>query len=242
MRTFAWASIAVPLAALAAACGGGGDATQKQLDQLRNEVVKLRADNAALGERLEALELRSGGSGKKSGAAGEDRPSLDVVKLTPDGGSSDDPDAETARPVVRVTGAGGTITEEKGKGTGVPQRDFDEAVELYRTKKYDKALDAFTGFLARYPDNANAESAAFYRAECYFAKSDWRRAAEQYTALADRYPRGTKAADALFKLVQSQTRLGNKAAAEETKKKLLSNYPTSDAAKKLGGSTPGAKP
>src|SRR5262249_6268677 len=118
------------------------------------------------------------------------------------------------------------------------------ALELYRTKKYDKAIDALSAFLARYPDNANAETATFTRAECYFAKNDYRRASEQYQAVADRWPKGSRAPDALLKLSQCQTRLNNKMAADETKKRLLESYPTSDAAKKLGGSTPaaGAKP
>jgi tol-pal system protein YbgF len=282
------------------ACGGGSDAAEKQVDALRLELTKLRAETAALSERLDAVELSqgtfrggpgrggggavSGGAGaagatgagaagagaagaggasaKGSGAAGDDRPSLSVVRLAPDGsgsgsGSGDaggeyDDSEDAPRPVLRSVGGGGVIEERSAPaGNGAAAlREYDRALELWRSKSYDRAIEAFTAFLARYPDHANADNAVFWRGECYLAKGEARRAAEQFEAVVTGYPKGNKVPDALLQLSRSYAMLGETAAAEEARKKLRSRYPSSDAAKKLdkpgqGSSAPktqGVKP
>lgn len=239
----------VVAAALIAGCGAGHDGTEKQMAELRAELTKLRADSAAMSERLDNLEiakgsLRSAGAG--SPGAPVDRPDLEVVRLTPDApGGPTETDAEGARTVIRSAGGGAVVEDSAGraKAGGAAQRDYDQAMELFKAKSYDKALEAFAGFLVRYPDHANVDNATYWRGECYFAKSDFRRAAEQFEAVAVGYPKGNKAPDALFKLAQSYTRLNDPRAAEQTKKKLLSNYPTSEAAQKLSrASAPSPKP
>jgi hypothetical protein len=116
------------LAALAAGCGGGHDATEKELADLHAELARLRAGQAALGERMDRLEINHGtlggaappraapGAPGAPGAAAAtpprtpdgDRPALDVVRLGPSEGDGDaDPDA--ARPVLRVVGGDGSV-------------------------------------------------------------------------------------------------------------------------------------
>jgi hypothetical protein len=77
---------------------------------------------AALGERVETLEIARGGFGKGGDAApaeivrasGSDRPQLDVVRLSPNDGDGD-ADVGGARPVVRAVGAEGSIQSKKGE-------------------------------------------------------------------------------------------------------------------------------
>jgi hypothetical protein len=116
------------LAPLAAGCGGGHDATEKELADLHAELARLRAGEAAIGERLDRLEINhgalgGGGASPRStpGAPGApataasaprtpdgDRPNLDVVRLGPSEGDGDaDPDA--ARPVLRAVGGDGSV-------------------------------------------------------------------------------------------------------------------------------------
>ena len=99
-------------ALLTASCGGSREATEKQLGQLRAEIVKLRADQAVLTERLDNVELSRGtfGRGDRSkptsgadaapsnggaapaagsrGGGDPDRPALDVVHLGPEAASA----------------------------------------------------------------------------------------------------------------------------------------------------------
>jgi hypothetical protein len=104
------------LCALAAGCAGR-DATEKELAELHAELARLRAGQAALGERLDKLEIDrgtfNGGAAPRArtaapGTPDGDRPSLDVVRLSPSEGDGDaDPDA--SRPVLRAVGDGGSV-------------------------------------------------------------------------------------------------------------------------------------
>jgi TolA-binding protein len=224
----------LPFALLAlVGCGAAHDAAlDKELSSLRSELIKVRADQAALSERLDAVQLgRSGPIGAPPAASGSasDSPDLDVVRLTPESGAADDDGPPVA---IRSVGSGLVTDKKNGSATS---DDFDRGLELYKSKKYDKALEAFAAYLVKSPDGGNADLATYYRGECLYQKSDFKKAAEQFEAVRG----GTKVADALLRLAQCKTKLGDKAGADEIKKKLLANYPSSDAARKL--STPSGK-
>jgi hypothetical protein len=123
-RALGWAALCAFAAALSG-CGGATQDLQKQVDALRSELLKTRADAAALGERLDALELR--GAKPAAGAstapaspptktAEGDRPTLEVVKLGP-GGAAPAPttaaDADDGPPAV-LRSNGKTVVQEGG--------------------------------------------------------------------------------------------------------------------------------
>lgn len=119
----------LPLAllALGAGCAGERDGTAKQLDDLRGEVARLRASQAALAERLDTVEIERGVFAKGAVAAepgparattptrptpdptaqpsDRDRPELEVVRLSPSEGDGD-ADSSAPRPVIRAVGDG----------------------------------------------------------------------------------------------------------------------------------------
>jgi hypothetical protein len=150
--------VGLALVAIGALSGCGGevrDATSKELAALTAEISKLRAQQAALDERLGVIER-----GKPAPAAAPavaeartespaasapprsldgDRPSLDVVRLGPstepeavDG----DIDAEGPRTVLR-SGANGIVVEETGPGAGT-RATPDAAAKKAAPKKSDK--------------------------------------------------------------------------------------------------------
>lgn len=136
VRRFGPLLCALSLVALVAlpACGGGHDASEKQLNELRSEIVKLRAQTAVLTERLDAVEIAQGtfrgaragdksagadAPAKPGGSAG-DRPDLTVVKLRPEPPPEPAPAGEAEpdegpRTVIRSVG-GGAVVEDKGGG------------------------------------------------------------------------------------------------------------------------------
>jgi hypothetical protein len=101
------------LLALASGCAGERDAMEKEIADLHAEVSRLRASQAALGERLGTLELQRPAPAKGDAAAGvtapppravdRDRPELDVVRVSPSEGDGD-ADNDSGRPVVRAVG------------------------------------------------------------------------------------------------------------------------------------------
>jgi len=129
---------ALALALLVSGCAGGGqDALRKEIEALRQEVGRVRADNNILTARVETLELTNTKLAARANApsapksAEDDRPSLDVVHLapTPEGGTAaalapiskadaeDDPSAsnepeDAPRPMLRSTARGEVITQQ----------------------------------------------------------------------------------------------------------------------------------
>ena len=248
-RRGVWLVASWPLLLLGG-CSSGHDPVAKELADLRSEVVKLRADTSVLNERVDALEIARGtfrgGSPAPAPASSGARPPLDVVRLGPGEAApaSEDADADSPRPVVRGSGGGVTVEEPApSRGGPAAQKAYDDALELFRAKSYDKALDAFAGFLVKYPDHANVDNATYWRGESFLAKGDQRKAVVELEAVVANWPKGNKAPDALYKLVQTYAALGEAPRAEQAKKKLLTTYPQSEAAKKLRAkASPSPKP
>lgn len=90
---------------------------------MRSEIVKLRADNAVLSERLDGVELRgtparSAPAPAGTAAAPRTAPDLEVVKLAPDA-PEEEPEpllSASDKPVV-IRGSGSTATVD-----GVPSK------------------------------------------------------------------------------------------------------------------------
>jgi tol-pal system protein YbgF len=173
-----------------------------------------------------------------------------------DDAQSDDPDAPTARPEIRLEGnhvaaprsstrnrsrradddafRPGPSSEGSRPSVLDPEakRAYDDAHALVDAKRYDRALEALTAFLTRYPDHPYAENATYWRGECYFAKGEYLRAAEQFEAVLTRYS-GNKAPDALLKMGMAHDRLGAPDRAREYWDRLRRDYPRSEAAHKI---------
>lgn len=118
---------------LSVGCANAGDSTHKELAAIQQELVRMRAENAILTARLEALETTrtrqtAPEAQAKPAAADDDRPPLDVLRLTPTSEPSpttdkpradapnDTPPAEELeqdepRTVIRSTGRGEVVAQ-----------------------------------------------------------------------------------------------------------------------------------
>ena len=108
---------------LLAGCAASHDTTEKELSEVRAEVSRLRATQAALTERLEALEVVRGEAAKRGSQVGTDtsarpegadRPDLEVVRLSPSDGDGD-ADVDGTRLVVRAVGGEGSVQPKKAE-------------------------------------------------------------------------------------------------------------------------------
>jgi hypothetical protein len=128
------------LLAVASGCGGGHDLAEKQLADMRAELTRLRASQAAMTERLDALEIEKGSFRKGAAPAAPaapptaegDRPALDVVRLSPSEGDGD-ADVDGQRPVIRAVGADGSI--QKGAKANAPRAPAKKGVAVVATPK-----------------------------------------------------------------------------------------------------------
>ncbi|HEY4393840.1 MAG TPA: tol-pal system protein YbgF [Polyangia bacterium] len=245
----------VPFAVLALALGGlvacARTAEERQLDSMRADIDNIRDD------RDRADQAGLGGEGppaSAAGAAGQQpppvAPAVQVGAEGEDGDDYADPDDGTPRPRIRVFGSprvNGAQVEQVDDGTAEPsttsgrataldpqaKRAYDAAIALVNAKKYDQALDSLAAFLVKWPDHPYADHAMYWRGECYFARGDYARAADQFEGVVARFPAGAKVPDALLKLGMSQQRLGNQPRAREAYARLAKDFPQTDAARHI---------
>jgi len=231
------------------------DAADRSVEKLKSDISKLQADRDHLDERLGALEAAEQQRDPAAPRArGADAPrGLPVVHLgegeTPapppadEGEPTDAVGADGPRPIVQAMG---TASSGRRRRTGSREtsavssvsspeakKGYDTALALVRSKQYDQALDALTTFLVRFPDHPYVENATYWRGECFYAKADYARAAEQFEGVIARFPFGNKASDALLKLGLCQQRLGAQELASKTFAELSERYPKSDAARQI---------
>lgn len=215
----------------------GADALEQDVEALRREIADLRAREGALSERLEALERgRRGADPRADGQASEERPELEVVRLVPP--STEDAEALDS-PRIRIRSTAGGLVEEEASGGGkdassTPAADLKKAKDLYEKKSWDGAIAAFSSFLAKHPRDPAVPEVTLLRGLAYATKNDPGRAAAQLETVVESYPESAAAPDALFELVKVRNKLGDKAGAEKAREQLLSKYPKSSAAKRLG--------
>jgi tol-pal system protein YbgF len=135
-------------------------------------------------------------------------------------------------------GAAGPTPREGPSLDPEAKRAYDAAIALVNGKRYDQALDALARFLVKWPDHPYANSAMYWRGECYFARADYPHAAEQFEGVIARFPAGSKVPDALLKLGLTQQKLGNPTKAKECFDRLFAQFPDSEAAHHIPGGRP----
>ncbi len=152
------ALVAAALGAAAVGCGGAAtEELQRQLDALRSEVLKTRADAAALGERLDAIELRGGrpaagappGPSASASAAPQrpsegDRPALDVVRIGPAGSAQAPAAAPSGEdgPATVLRSSGKTIVQEGGPKAAPGKKPLGSTQGDLAANPLDKATKA----------------------------------------------------------------------------------------------------
>jgi tol-pal system protein YbgF len=229
------------------------DPADRSVETMKAEITKMQADRDRFDERLGALEASEQ---RRDEAERHPRsavvPKLPVVRvgegdggppLAPTEGEAADVGSDTdgPRPVVESNGPPGASgrrgrSAARSDNPGLSpeaKRDYDAALSQVRAKQYDKALDAFTAFLVHYPDHVYADNAMYWRGECFYAKGEFARAAEQFEGLLARFPYGNKAPDALLKVGLCQQRLGSREQAQKTFAELRDRYPKSEAVRQI---------
>lgn len=261
-RLVGWGSSPV-LLVLALLLPGCRDAEEKNLEEMSQQIDHLQVDRDEENAKILAAEAADTHFADEAMPARKPAPSEPpppVLDLGDEGqGGVDSPDTEdpTPRPTIRLYGTsrgsarGGDdstssfIDDGSGNQTAVPsvggggtldpaaKPAYEAAIALVSARQYDRALDALAAFLVKYPDHPYADNAMYWRGECYFAKGDYLRAAEQFEGVVTRFPAGNKAPDALLKLGISQMKLGNPLKAKEYFDRLAQTYPQSSAARHI---------
>ncbi len=136
-------------------------------------------------------------------------------------------------------GGGGTVRAAAALSGGEPaagqsgeNRAFETAYGFYRAESYREAALAFRDFLRQYPQSVHEANVYYWLGNANFLSREYADSFAAYRNLLDRYPDHPRAPEAMLNMAECQMSLKKKAAAKTTLKKLISQFPGSDASDK----------
>ena len=180
------------------------------LEEQQNEIQRLKREGL---ERYQDLDQRL-----SSGAAAGGTPSQNSAD-----GAVNANDTPTP-PAAQQQGSAEAADPAKEK------LYYDAAFDLIKAKDFDKASQAFTAFLNRYPSSQYAGYAQYWLGEVNLAKGDLQAAGKAFAKVSQAYPSHSKVPDSLFKLADVERRLGNNDKARGILQQVIAQYPGSSAA------------
>lgn len=109
-------------------------------------------------------------------------------------------------------------------------RHYEEALNLFKAKRYKDAQFAFQMFLRDYPAGTLAPSAQFWLGNTYYAQQDCQSAIDTHQGVVSQHPDSNKAPDAMLAIATCQQEMKDSKAARKTLEKLVATYAKSQAA------------
>src|SRR5471030_410466 len=107
---------------------------------------------------------------------------------------------------------------------------YEAAFDLIKAKDFDKASQAFTAFLRKYPNSTYAGNAQYWLGEVNLAKGDLQGAGQAFAKVSQLYPKHAKVPDSLYKLADVERRLGHTDKVKGILQQVVSQYPGTSAA------------
>lgn len=107
---------------------------------------------------------------------------------------------------------------------------YDAAFDLIKAKDFDKASQAFSAFLRKYPNSQYAGNAQYWLGEVRLVKGDLQDAEQAFAKVSQNYPDHAKVPDSLYKLADVERRLGHAEKARSTLQQVIAQYPGTSAA------------
>ncbi|MBD3321571.1 MAG: tetratricopeptide repeat protein [Chitinivibrionales bacterium] len=80
------------------------------------------------------------------------------------------------------------------------ERMFQLAYDDFMARRYDLAVKGFNDVREQYPESQQAEEAAYWIAECSYARKKYDEAAQKYKSYIKEYPQGEKMCVTLYKM------------------------------------------
>jgi tol-pal system protein YbgF len=233
MRAQRWSMLLALAVATAGVAVPAGAATEDRLARLeaRLEVVsdlavevdRLSRENSELRGTVEELQHEVEGLKRRIREVATDFEQR-LARQPPPAAQN----AGTERP------AGSTSGKEaasQGAPSAAEQADYDAAFRLLEQKKYKDAAAAFRGYLKKYPNGGDVDSAQYFLGEALFIGQDNKAALPEFEAVIAKYPKSDKVPNALLRIGAIQQANGDLKAAEATLNKVVKSYSQSTAAK-----------
>jgi tol-pal system protein YbgF len=176
-----------------------------EIEALKAEVAKLRGQLEVLANEIEATQKRQ----KDFYVDLDNR----LRKLEPQAGAEGKP--ADAKPAV---------------DPAAETRDYEAALNLFKSGKHKDALAAFLAFIKAYPASPFLPSAHYWAGSAHYQLGEYKKAIDLFAKLAATWPDDAKAPDALLGQANCQQESGDAKGARKTLETLVEKYPASAAA------------
>jgi tol-pal system protein YbgF len=195
-----------------------------QLDELRRENRALRGETEQLRHEIEQLKRKQRDIyldiDQRLGAAASGQLS---------GGTTDSATAasmDTDSAAASAPSATGQANRQQ------IEAEYQAAYALLdpKEKRYDEAATAFAAFVAKYPGDPLTANAQYWLGEAYYVSQKNAEALAAFQVVVDQHAGSNKAAGALFKIGRLQQAGGQRNAARDSYRKVITDYPDSSAA------------
>jgi tol-pal system protein YbgF len=202
-----------------------------QLQQMQDEISRLRGmvevqqndiqqmKQEAL-DRYKDLDSRIGAGGGPAASAANNSGS--------DGGVN-----AGGTPAAPAAGAAAGQAPQASSEPADPAKEklyYDAAFDLIKAKDFDKASQAFSAFLRKYPNSQYAGNAQYWLGEVNLAKGDLQGAGQAFAKVSQLYPKHAKVPDSLYKLADVERRLGHTDKVKGILQQVVAQYPGTSAA------------
>ncbi|WP_431034932.1 tol-pal system protein YbgF [Pseudomonas yamanorum] len=188
---------------------------QGTIEVLQNQVNQLKQEGL---ERYQDLDRRIGAGATP--AATPDNSSAGGAPSAAAGGAAAGAAAASQAPA--ASSEPGDPAKEK--------LYYDAAFDLIKAKDFDKASQAFTAFLRKYPNSQYAGNAQYWLGEVNLAKGDLQGAGQAFAKVSQLYPKHAKVPDSLYKLADVERRLGHTDKVKGILQQVVAQYPGTSAA------------
>ncbi|WP_426369123.1 tol-pal system protein YbgF [Pseudocolwellia sp. HL-MZ7] len=187
---------------------------QRQLDDLQNELNELRGVTELHTHQLSQVLER-----QRELYQELDRRVSQAITAAPSQPATPDYNASNVNDVVY--------------SSDVPENEaYDRAVNLVlKERRYEEAIPEFKAFNLKFPNSSYAANAHYWLGQLLFNKNDLEAAKAEFEIVYNKFKESPKRSDSMLKLAIVEQKLNNNATAKSLLNEVISNYPTSSAAK-----------
>jgi tol-pal system protein YbgF len=123
--------------------------------------------------------------------------------------------------------------------SGQETRDYEVALEAFKSNRYVEANTAMLAFIRNYPNSTLLPNAYYWAGSSHFQLHEFNKAIDLFAKVAATWPNDPKAPDALLAQSNALNEAGDGKEARKVMQKLIDQYPASNAAQtakqRLGG-------
>lgn len=197
----------------------------QSLVELVSELERLRTDTASLRGELETLRFETENSDSRQRELYVD---VDRRIIALESAPRVFEPPAVAGPAVGTERAPPAVA---ARPAGSDQQNYEAALDLIESRRYDEANRAFTSFLASFPTSPLADNAQYWLAETYYVRNQYAEGLAAFRRLIESYPQSDKVPDALLKVGFCQAELGERAEARTSLQEVMRQFPGTTAAR-----------